>query len=177
MEECRGISFVDDVTWRAEGQNIDEVVRKLEQYAATSPRWADNNAVRFETSKTEAMLFSRRRKHWRAKAKKAIRVGDQTVHFSRAVTRWPGIWLGWALTLRENRRRCINQVCQAEPKIRRLMTRYGGPPASARKLQEAIVRGTLLCAAELTWNGRKGMEGEHQAALDRTGQATPGALQ
>ena len=33
--------------------------------------------------------------------------------------------------------------------------------ASARNLQASIVQGTLLYAAELTWNGRKGMEGEY----------------
>ena len=60
MEESRGISFVDDVTW---GTDMDDMTRKLERYAAASLRWADSNAVRFEASKTEAILFSKRRKH------------------------------------------------------------------------------------------------------------------
>ena len=74
IEDCRGISFVDDITWVAEGVDLDDVVRKLEGCAAASLQWAEGNAVRFETSKTEAVLFSRRRQHRRCG--RAIRVGD-----------------------------------------------------------------------------------------------------
>ena len=59
-EDCRGISFVDDVTWVAEGRNLDEVVHKLEKCAELSLSWAKDNAVSFETSKTEAILFTRK---------------------------------------------------------------------------------------------------------------------
>lgn len=34
----------------------------------------------------------------------------------------------------------------------------------------------MLYAAELTWNSRKSMEGEYQAAINRMGRATLGAL-
>ena len=51
VEGCRGISFVDDVTWLAKGTNLDDII-KLEQCARASLEWAANNAVRFETSKT-----------------------------------------------------------------------------------------------------------------------------
>lgn len=43
--------------------------------AAASLRWADGNAARFKTSKTEAVLFSRKWKHWQAGGEKTIRVG------------------------------------------------------------------------------------------------------
>ena len=36
MEDSRGTSFVDDVTWLVQGQDVGEVVRGLEQYAAAS---------------------------------------------------------------------------------------------------------------------------------------------
>ena len=70
----------------AEGSNISEVVQRLEKCAAASLGWARDNAVRFKTSKIESVLFSRRRKHWQEKAEKAIRVGDQVVHFARNAT-------------------------------------------------------------------------------------------
>lgn len=35
----------------------------------------------------------------------------------------------------------------------------------------------MLYAAELTWNGRKGMEGEYQAAINRMGRTILGFLQ
>ena len=49
-------------------------MQKLEQCAAASLAWAGDNAARFETSKTEAILFSRRRAHKSCRA--PIRVGD-----------------------------------------------------------------------------------------------------
>lgn len=37
VERCRGISFVDGVTWLSGGDRIDEAVRRLERCAAASP--------------------------------------------------------------------------------------------------------------------------------------------
>lgn len=36
VEDCRGISSVDDVTWLVEGVDVSDVVRKLEQCASAS---------------------------------------------------------------------------------------------------------------------------------------------
>ena len=47
-----------DVMSVVEGTDVNDVIEKLERFAATSLAWADNNAVRFERSKTEAILFS-----------------------------------------------------------------------------------------------------------------------
>lgn len=49
VEDSRGISFVDDVTWLVEGTDIDGVADKLERCARVSLEWAKENAVRFET--------------------------------------------------------------------------------------------------------------------------------
>lgn len=78
---------MDDVTWVVERDSINEVVQRLERCATASLESVERNAVRFG-SKTEAMLSSRRRKHWQAKAEKAIQVGDQYVRFA---TRWLGM--------------------------------------------------------------------------------------
>ena len=40
----------------------------------------------------------------------------------------------------------------------------------------AIVQGTMLSASELTWNGGKGVEGEHQRAISRMGRNTLGVF-
>ena len=64
---------MDDVAWIVEGDGISEVVHRLERYAAASLRCANNNAARPETSKAEAVLFSRRPKRWQQKAEKATR--------------------------------------------------------------------------------------------------------
>ena len=117
---CRGISFVDGVTWFVEGTSIEEVTVGLESCAAESLTWAESNAVRFE-SKTEAVLLSKRRSHGKARACWAIQIGEQNIHFAREATRWLGIWIDSALTLRDSRRRVLNRAKGAEAAIRRLV--------------------------------------------------------
>ena len=77
-QDSRGISFVDDVTWLVEGRDVGEVVQRLERCAAASLEWAEGNAVRFETSKTEAILFSRRKAHKRCQASHVGVEGNET---------------------------------------------------------------------------------------------------
>ena len=98
---------MDDITWLAEYDNINEVVQTLERCAAASLRWADSHAVCFKTTRTEATPFSRRRKHWRARGEKTIHVGDQMVRSARDATRWPGVWLDSAPT---HRKRCVSRT-------------------------------------------------------------------
>ena len=75
VEDSRGISYVDDVAWIVEGVDVDDVSR-MERCAQTSLEWADSNAVRFEESKTEAILFSNRRRH--RQCRREIRVGSRS---------------------------------------------------------------------------------------------------
>ena len=83
VEDSRGISYVDDVTWVVEGTDVDDVAEELERCAAASLEWAGDNAARFEESKTEAILFSKRRKHKRCRRK--IRVGaSHRVRFNQS---------------------------------------------------------------------------------------------
>ena len=46
---------MDEVTCVVERVDINEVVQRLESCAIASLRWADDNAVRFETSKTVSL--------------------------------------------------------------------------------------------------------------------------
>ena len=131
VEDSRGISYVDDVTWVVEGTDVDDVVEKLERCAAAGLEWAGDNAIRFEESKTEAILFSKRRKHKRYR--RAIRVrASHRVRFNPESTRWLGIWPDASLDLAENRRRRIGKTRQAEARLRRIVSQYGVPPAAAR---------------------------------------------
>ena len=104
-------------------------------------------------------------------------MGNQTVRFTQEATRWLGIWLDSTLSLAEDRRRRIGKTRQAEARLRRIISKYGVPLAAARNLQTAIVRGTMLYAAERTWKRRKSVEDEYQLAINRMGRATLGAFQ
>ena len=69
-------SFVDDVTWVAVGKSATEVQHRLERAAAAAIRRARDNGAAFEVAKTEAILFSRSRKHWKERANSGARVRD-----------------------------------------------------------------------------------------------------
>ena len=181
--------FVDDVTWFVEGTIVEEVARglkrcaeerevarSLKRCAEESLAWAQGNAVRFETAKTEAILLSRRRSHGRAKRERGVVVDKVTVPFATTAT-WLGVWLDSALTLRESRRRSTNRARAAEASIRRMVSKHGLPSASARNLQNAIVSGTMLyAAAYIGWvqeGGREGPEDTNGWAGPRWGSGRP----
>ena len=96
-----GLSFVDDVTWLVRGKTADQVARKLERCATTTLGWAQRNAVTFETEKTEAILFTRKRNRMR-EVRQNIKVGTHSVKFSREAVRWLGVWLDAKLTLKHH---------------------------------------------------------------------------
>ena len=85
--------------------------------------------------------------------------------------------MGSALTFRESWGRSTDRARAKEAALRRLVTKHGLPPASARNLQQAIVSGTMLYASELTWDGSKRMERNTQLVLNRMGRASLGVRQ
>ena len=124
---------MDNVTWAVEGTGLDEVVDKLEKCVAASLHWAERNAVKFETSKTEAILFSCQQRH-----QQCIRVGDQMVHFAHEATRWLEIWPDSSL-IAENQRRQIGRLVRQMPGSGALFLTYGVPPAAICNLWMALV--------------------------------------
>jgi len=63
MKKSEGLSFVDDLGWVATGSDVNHVVSILERSAAKSIEWASRRGLQFDTAKTEAALFTRRRGH------------------------------------------------------------------------------------------------------------------
>ena len=86
VEDGRGISFVDDVTWVVEGEDMPDLVAKLERCAEGSLRWVESNAVRDKQG--GGPFFSRSRRQWKGKGRRPIRVG--TSRFSSPKKRQDG---------------------------------------------------------------------------------------
>ena len=53
------LSFVDDLGFIASGSSVKEIVKTLEKFAKTVLQWGMLTAVTYDTSKTEAVLFSK----------------------------------------------------------------------------------------------------------------------
>ena len=171
VDDTAGLSFVDDVTWFATGPNVAAIRKRLEECARESIAWGERNAVRFEESKTEALLLSKKRG---IREERGVQVADRVVLFARKATRWLGVWLDWTLGLRDSRKRVLDRAKRADAAVQKVVGKYGVPLASARNLQQALIHGTLLYAAELTWRGTKKEEREVQLLTNRMGRASFG---
>ena len=53
------LSFFDDLGFIASGNSVQEIAKTLETVATSVLRWGLTNAVIYDTSKTEAVLFSK----------------------------------------------------------------------------------------------------------------------
>jgi len=172
----RGLSFVDDVTWLATADGVDKLATMLEQCAKESEKWALENGVRFELSKTEAILFTRSRRHLARRLDVKMKVGGRDITFAKEATRWLGVWLDPQLRLTTNRRKCIQRAKAASARLKGLVGQNGIPPSSARNLQTAIIQSTMIYASELTWTGKGPMEREYQLAINQMARNTLGCL-
>jgi len=63
VSEAEGQSCVDDVGWVATGSDLNPVFTILERCAAQSIEWASRRGIQFDTTKTQAALFTFRRGH------------------------------------------------------------------------------------------------------------------
>lgn len=102
----QAISFVDDIGLVIECDGLEDGTRQLECIAKDTMQWGLDNKVEFEVSKTEVLLFSRRRKILQAANKVVVRIGDQSFAMRHGATKWLGFWLDPKLSFKthfENR--------------------------------------------------------------------------
>jgi len=127
-------------------------------------------------SKTEAIRFTRSKRHLARRLDVKMRVRGRDITFAKEATRWLGVWLDPALKMNVNRRKCINRAKAAAARLQGLVGRNGIPPSSARNLQLAIIQSTMMYVSELTWTGKGPMENEYQLAINQMARQTLGCL-
>ena len=79
--------------------------------------WAERQELEFDTTKTEAAFFTRRRghkRHLRPKLTGKIRVGNGIVRFNREATRWLEVRMDAHLMFKEHHNRCRKNARAAE---------------------------------------------------------------
>ena len=83
------LSFVDDLGFIASGSSVKEVVKSLEEVAHTVLEWGLLNAVTYDTSKTEAVLFSKSHRQRLSKQLREtkLKVGNERISFNKEATR------------------------------------------------------------------------------------------
>ena len=79
----KALSFADDILWWAEGKNEKEVAEKLAEASKTAVSWGEENGIVFDYGKSEAVLFSRRRKA----TNETIKTEQREIPFNTEATR------------------------------------------------------------------------------------------
>jgi len=177
---AEGLSFVDDLGWVATGSNVNQVVTKLEECAAKSIEWASQRGLQYDTAKTEAALFTRRRgykKHLEPTLTAKIRVGDGFIRFNKQATRWLGVWMDTRLTFKEHHNRCMKTARGDKARLRTLTKTYGVVPESVRAVQIACVQAVTLYGSEVWWDPKDvGRRENLQLLLNGQARSILGAL-
>jgi len=180
VSEAEELSFVDDLGWVATGSDVNHVVSIVERCAANGIVWASRRGLQFDTAKTEAALFMRRRghqKHLRPQLTAKINVGNQSVRFNTQATHWLGVLMNADLTFKEHHNRCMKRGWAAEARLRTLTEIYGVVPDSVRAVQVACVQAVALYRSEVWWDPREGGRGDDfQLLLNRQARSIRGAL-
>ena len=164
----------------ATGSDVNQVVTIHQRCAPKSIEWASRRGLQFDTAKTEAALFTRRRghkKHLRPKLTAKIRVGDGFIPFNSQATCWLGVWMDTHLTLKEHHNRCMKNVRAAEARLRTLTKTYGVVPERVRAIQVACVQAVALYGSELWWDPNEpGRRDDLQLLLNRQARSILDAL-
>ena len=150
--QAEGLSFVDDLGWVATGKDVNQVVKRLEACTADSIEGANRQDLLFDTAKTEAALFTRRRshkKHLRPKLTAKIKVGNGFVRFDKEATRWLGVWMHARLTFKEHHKQYMKKAKTAEARLRILTTMHGIIPEQVRAVQIACIQAAALYGRDL----------------------------
>ena len=121
------LSFIDDLGFIASGSSIKEVVKTLENVAEVVLEWGGQNAVTYDVSKTEAVLFlkSHQQRLNKQLRETKIKVGDKNISFNKEATRWLGIWLNSQLKFISHINKRIRRAQTAEILIKGLTKTYG----------------------------------------------------
>ena len=96
------ISFVDDISIIAEGKDAEEVAKLLEEAGSQLVHLGKEHHISFDEEKTEAALFTRKRKQLQKMRDLQIRLPNFTCKFQKEATRYLGFWLDLKLSFREH---------------------------------------------------------------------------
>ncbi|KAM0708550.1 hypothetical protein Q7P35_005202 [Cladosporium inversicolor] len=140
-------------------------------------QWGSDNKVEFEVSKTEVLLFSRRRKVLRAVEKVDVRIGEQAFAIKQEATKWLGFWLDQKLLFKTNFENRMASAKGALQRVASLSSSNGGLSVSLmRRVVVAAVTSVALYGSEIWWKGQQDRVNKLQLLLNRQARAITGLL-
>jgi len=173
----QAISFVDDIGLVIECDGLENGIRQLECIAKDTMQWGSDNKVEFEVSKTEVLLFSRRRKILQAADKVVVRIGEQSFAIKHEATKWLGFWLDSKLSFKTHFENRMASAKGALQRVASLSRGNGGLSINLmRRVVVAAVTSVALYGSEVWWRGQQDRENKLQLLLNRQARTITGLL-
>jgi retron-type reverse transcriptase len=97
------LSFTDDITFLAPGKIVKDIQDALTNAEEQVIAWSLLNNVKFDVEKTEAILFTKKRKIRQNLLNYNIKIQSYNIKFNKEATRWLEIWLDAGLSLKKHR--------------------------------------------------------------------------
>src|SRR5947208_9726021 len=160
------ISFVDDISIAAEGEDAEEVAKLLEEAGSQLVHLGKEYHIGFDEEKTEAVLFTRKRKQLQKMRDLQIQLPNFTCKFQKEVTRWLGFWLDSKLLFKEHFHIRYQKAEKVLQSIALIVKQNGLPSSLVRKIQIVIVQSIALYGSELWWEGQKHYQEKIQKLLN-----------
>ena len=168
------ISFADDIGILVRGASVDEVAKRLEQAGLSLIQKGEEHKICFEEKKTEAVLFTRRRRLNRSIRQTQIQLPNFACHFNEEATRWLGYWLDSKLSFQEHAKIRYQKAEKVLHALAGLSKKNGLPMSLLHKIQVAAVHSVALFGSEIWWNGQKNWQDKIQKLLNKQARAITG---
>lgn len=173
----QAISFVDDIGLVIECNELEEGTTRLERIARDTMQWGADNKVGFEVSKTEVLLFSKRKKVLQAARSGIVRVGEQSFAIKQEATKWLGFWLDPKLSFKTHFENRMASARGALHRVASLSRINGGLPINLmRRVVVAAVTSVALYGSEVWWRGQQDRVNKLQILLNSQARAITGLL-
>ena len=136
------VAFADDVAVLVTSRTPEGLQVAGEEALRRTKRWLDGAGLKLAVQKTEAVLFTRKRRL----ALPTLTLDGYRVPFSDSV-RYLGVWLDKKLNFSTHIDKAAAKASITTGQLARLMPNIGGPKTSRRKLLHEVVHSTMLYAA------------------------------
>ncbi|GAB7336743.1 hypothetical protein MBLNU13_g10839t1 [Cladosporium sp. NU13] len=175
--DLQAISFVDDIGLVIECDELEDGATRLERIARDTMQWGSDNRVEFEVSKTEVLLFSRRKRVFRAATNVVVNIGEQSFAIKQDATKWLGFWLDSKLSFKTHFENRMTSAKCALQRVASLSRSNGGLPMNLmRRVVVAAVTSVALYGSEVWWRCQQDRVNKLQLLLNSQARAITGLL-
>lgn len=161
---CPGVSLARvplissdiDIGLVMECDELENGAMRLEHIARDTMQWGSGNKVEFEVSKTEVLLFCRRKKVLRAATTVVVNIGEQSFAIKQDATKWLGFGLDSKLSFKTH---FENRLASAKGSLQRVASLSGSNGGLSinlmRRVVVAAVTSVALYSSEVWWRGQQ----------------------